>query len=253
MIVIEWNKYRNPYSAGKPIKSEKMFFGRDEIFEKAYAQLEQNPKDPIVLYGQRRMGKTSVLHHMPRRLNRLAGQERYTTVLLDLQGFSLRGSDDFWEDMVGYIHLKLQYDYQLPTLDLPLSEGKHKVYLINDFLPMVQGAIGERRLLLMFDESLLLEEVVAQEKLPRSIFDELRQLMHNDFQISFIYSLAAPVSTLLPEFQEMFKDALTLHVTYFCQKVARALTIPTLHKPFVTRSFFAGSRNPSRKSLALKF
>jgi hypothetical protein len=40
---------------------------------------------------------------MPRRLNRLAGQERYTTVLLDLQGFSLRGSDDFWVDMVGYI------------------------------------------------------------------------------------------------------------------------------------------------------
>ena len=129
--VIEWNKYRNPYSAGNPVKSEKMFFGRDEIFEKAHTHLEQNPTHPIVIYGQRRMGKTSVLHHMQRRLNAPSGQERYVAVLLDLQGFSLRGSDDFWEDMVGYIHLKLKYDYQLPKLDLPLSEGKHKKYLIS--------------------------------------------------------------------------------------------------------------------------
>ena len=88
---------------------------------------------------------------------------------------------------------------------------------------MVQRAIGERHLVLMFDESLRLEEVVGQERLPRSIFYELRQLMHNEPQISFIYSLATPVETLLPEFQEMFKDALTLHVTYFSSKVARAL------------------------------
>ncbi len=221
--MIDWNKYRNPYSAGNPIKSEKMFFGRDELFEKAHSHLTQNPSRPIVLYGQRRMGKTSVLYHMQRRLNALAGEERYVTVLLDLQGFSLSDSDDFWEDLVGYIDLKLQDDYQLPTLDLPLTSGKHKEYLIYEFLPMVQRAIGERHLVLMFDESLLIEEVVGRERLPLRIFDSLRQLMHVDRQVSFIYSLAAPVSTLLPEFQEMFKDALLLHVTYFSVPVARAL------------------------------
>lgn len=222
--VIEWNKYRNPYSAGNPVKSEKMFFGRDEIFERAYAHLHaaRNPSHPIVIYGQRRMGKTSVLHHMQRRLNALAGQERYATVLLDLQGFRLRSNDNFWKDMLGYMHLKLKRNYQLPKPDLPLFEGEYKLYFMNSFLPMVQSAIGERRLVLMFDESLRLSEVVAEKRLSKSIFDDLRQLMHNDF-ISFIYSLAAPVSTLQPEFKEMLKDALTLHVTYFPEKVARAL------------------------------
>lgn len=38
------------------------------------------------------------------------------------------------------------------------------------FLPTVQSAIGNRRLVLMFDESMRLEEVVLQERLPKSIF-----------------------------------------------------------------------------------
>jgi hypothetical protein len=223
--MIDWSKYpySNPYSAGNPIKSEEMFFGRDELFEKAHAHLDQNPNHPIIIYGQRRMGKTSVLYHMQRRLNALSGCERYATVLLDLQGFSLRGSDDFWEDMAAYIHFRLKHDYQLPKPDLTLFESDYKIAFREHFLPMVQSAIGERRLVLMFDESLRFEEVVIQERLPFSIFDDLRQLMQNEAQISFIYSLASPVSTLLPEFQKMFKDALTLHVTYFSQKVARAL------------------------------
>lgn len=82
----------NPYRAGPPIKDETMFFGRDHIFSQVHAHLVgEHPNQPIVIYGQRRMGKTSVLFQMERRLNAIFGQDRYVAVFLDLQGFRLRG------------------------------------------------------------------------------------------------------------------------------------------------------------------
>ena len=59
----------NPYVAGNPVKGA-LFVGRDEILR----QLEElwlNPGqvDSLVLYGHRRMGKSSILKNLPRRLD----------------------------------------------------------------------------------------------------------------------------------------------------------------------------------------
>ena len=72
----------NPYIAGAPIKGETMFFGRDDIFEAVRSRLVgQHQDNVVVIYGQRRTGKTSVLCQMGRRLN--ADRERYVAVLVD--------------------------------------------------------------------------------------------------------------------------------------------------------------------------
>jgi predicted AAA+ superfamily ATPase len=68
----------NPYRAGPPIKDEKMLFGRLNIFSQVHTHLVgELANHPIVIYGQRRMGKTSVLFQMERRLNAIEGQDRY--------------------------------------------------------------------------------------------------------------------------------------------------------------------------------
>jgi len=221
----------NPYRAGPPIKDEKMLFGRDHIFSQVHTHLVgEHPNHPIVIYGQRRMGKTSVLFQMERRLNAIEGQDRYVAVLLDLQGFKLRGEDHFWYELADTIHWEVSRDHLLPELDEAMFETDALLAFRNSFLPMMQAALGSRRLVLMFDESMRLEQVVGEERLPKSIFHDLGALMHCERQISFIYSLATLVSNLRPEYRAMFREALTLHVTFLNDQAAHGLVTEPVAK-----------------------
>ena len=55
----------NPYIAGNPVTGPEMFFGREDVFQFLRQTLMGQHRDNvIVLYGQRRTGKTSVLYQM---------------------------------------------------------------------------------------------------------------------------------------------------------------------------------------------
>ena len=60
----------NPYIAGSPITGTEMFYGREDVFSFIKRNLTGLHRDtPIVLYGQRRTGKTSVLYQLHRHLD----------------------------------------------------------------------------------------------------------------------------------------------------------------------------------------
>jgi len=72
----------NPYIAGAPVTETSMFFGREDVFDWIERSLTGRYIDHIlVLHGQRRVGKTSVLKQLQHRLS-----ERYIPVFFDLQG-----------------------------------------------------------------------------------------------------------------------------------------------------------------------
>ena len=52
------NKY-NPYIAGAPVRNEKMFYGRERLLRRLINNLHNNS---LMIYGPRRIGKTSLLH-----------------------------------------------------------------------------------------------------------------------------------------------------------------------------------------------
>ena len=62
-------KRTNPYVAGAPVTDQRMFFGREDVF----SWIEQNiggqfSDNMLVIHGQRRVGKTSVLKQLGNRL-----------------------------------------------------------------------------------------------------------------------------------------------------------------------------------------
>ena len=59
---------RNPYIAGRALKDTRGFCGRDDVFRVVQAELELPERNAIVLYGQRRIGKTSILLNLKSRL-----------------------------------------------------------------------------------------------------------------------------------------------------------------------------------------
>jgi hypothetical protein len=74
----------NPYVAGAPVFGESLFFGRQELIERI---LQSLPNNSILLYGERRIGKTSLQHQLKRRLRAMDDPEfEFHPVYVDLQG-----------------------------------------------------------------------------------------------------------------------------------------------------------------------
>ena len=59
---------RNPYIAGKALSDEHGFFGREDIFRLVETALSSPAHNALVLFGQRRIGKTSILLQLRRHL-----------------------------------------------------------------------------------------------------------------------------------------------------------------------------------------
>ncbi len=72
----------NPYVAGNPVGGEEAFVGRADVLAETLRMLRQLSASALVLYGQRRIGKTSVLLELAARLPE-AGP--YLPVYFDLQ------------------------------------------------------------------------------------------------------------------------------------------------------------------------
>lgn len=74
----------NPYVAGGPIFDEHLFYGREPLIRRILQTVHNNS---LLLHGERRIGKTSLLHQVQRRLEALddPGFE-FHPVYVDLQG-----------------------------------------------------------------------------------------------------------------------------------------------------------------------
>ena len=74
----------NPFIAGAPVLDTDMFFGRERLIERILQTIHNNS---LLLYGERRIGKTSLQHHLRRRLLQLDDPEYdFFPVYVDLQG-----------------------------------------------------------------------------------------------------------------------------------------------------------------------
>jgi tetratricopeptide (TPR) repeat protein len=74
----------NPYIAGAPVLDDDMFYGREKLTARMLSTLHRNS---LMITGERRIGKTTFLHHLKRTLAEDEGGEwRFFPVFVDLQG-----------------------------------------------------------------------------------------------------------------------------------------------------------------------
>jgi tetratricopeptide (TPR) repeat protein len=74
----------NPYIAGAPVLADDMFFGRQKLLTRILNVLHHNS---LMITGERRIGKTSLLHHLKKALERDDREDyRFYPVPSDLQG-----------------------------------------------------------------------------------------------------------------------------------------------------------------------
>ncbi len=179
-----------PYVTGTPLRSSEMFVGRQDVFDFVRENLlgaYQN--NVIVLHGQRRTGKTSVLYRLQQVL-----QDTHIAVLVDMQGKAARGAADFLYALSDDIAYTLENnDVMVELPDRPEYEQSPEFAFRSRFLrsaiaQMDNGHARQRNLLLMFDEFEELQKRVQDGKLDPEIFTFLRNLMQHEPRVDFIFS-----------------------------------------------------------------
>ena len=215
----------NPYIAGNPVTGTEMFFGREDVFDFVRQTLMGQHRDNvIVLYGQRRTGKTSVLYQMRSHIG-----ARYLCVFTDLHGFALEGISGFLWELANHILrvLRREYQIELPRLNRLEFMVDPRDFFENEFLNQVWSAIGDRHLLLMLDESVRLEEQVRAGKLEQEIFEYMRHLMQHYDRLNFLFSLGSGLEEMEKEYSFLFSVGLYKKISFLDHDAATALiTLP---------------------------
>ncbi|MGB8645343.1 MAG: AAA family ATPase [Anaerolineae bacterium] len=215
----------NPYIAGSPVTGSEMFFGRADVFTFVQeALVGQHRDNVIILYGERRTGKTSALYQMGRHLG-----PRYLCVFIDLHGLALDGLDGFLWELANTITRTLYrvYEIKLPPPPREAFAADARGYFENEFLNQVWVAIGDRHLLLMLDEAIRLQEQVQAGKLGREIFEYLRHLMQHYERLNFVFALGRGLEEMAQEYTFLFSVGLYKKISYLERETALALiTLP---------------------------
>jgi len=182
---IEFQPIPNPYIVGNPIRTKEMFFGRQDDFKYIADNLKNQTSGVlIVLTGERRSGKTSVLYQIQN--GELGGS--FFPVLIDVQSLVARSENEFYERLASEIRQRFERDgIELKDYDFA-SEGRHPAGTFGAFIAEAVSAINPKYLLLMFDEYELLETSITDGILSPSFTAFLASLLDKYPRISFIFT-----------------------------------------------------------------
>ncbi|MCP3980512.1 MAG: hypothetical protein GY716_14515 [bacterium] len=175
----------NPYIAGAPVLKDELFYGRERLMERVLQTIHNNS---ILLYGERRIGKTSFQHSLKRRLHALKDPEwTFFPVYIDLQGTPEEG---FFARLAEDVFHELEPKLNGVQPNEALHDG-HK-YQYREFVRDVRNVLGaleqatDKRPKL----ALLIDEIDELNTYDPRVNQRLRSL----FMKSFAENLVAVVS-----------------------------------------------------------
>ncbi|GCL38798.1 extracellular ligand-binding receptor [Sphaerospermopsis reniformis] len=145
----------NPYIIGRPIREPKNFFGREYLFSLIADSLPQNAK-LILLYGQRRIGKSSVLNLIPQKI----GSDEFIFINFDFQDKEKLSNNQILSDIAQKILEKLELPQDNNDVLEHLAENIQQDFQTfhREFLPQVYLNIGNKKIVLLWDEFDVLTE-----------------------------------------------------------------------------------------------
>ena len=194
-----------------------MFFGRQDVFD----WIEQNLSGRfvnhiLVIHGQRRVGKTSVLKQIPNHL-----PAHFIHVFIDLQGRTHTSLDRFqwWlaREICRAVGQARGQSIPVPERELFEQDGE---YLAVTFLPEVLSILGESILLLTFDEFDTLSEAEIQQSLTKPLIAYLRRMFDLP-NLNFIFSIGSSghkLENMQASYTEFFKTALYRKISFLKQE-----------------------------------
>jgi hypothetical protein len=213
----------SPYVMALPVKTPELFYGRQDIFAWINENISGASQESIlILHGERRMGKTSILYQL---LNR-PPTPQHICAFFSLELATTTSLGDLLYDMAIDVQRAMtQAGVLVPRPDQE-DLVMHAQRSFRAFCEQTEHALGDRRLLVMVDEIDILIAKVEQGVLSPDVFNFLRGLMQHSDKIAFVFTGAHKVREMMKDSQSiLFNMARTRRVSYLKPNEAKALIV----------------------------
>ncbi|QLE51242.1 ATP-binding protein [Nostoc sp. C057] len=196
----------NPYVVGDPVQGH-LFIGREDIIR----QLEElwvmgNQLQSVVLYGHRRMGKTSILVNAA---NCLGSQIQLAYVNLLRLGDSPQGVGEVLMAICDEISQTVKLP---PPADTDLLNLPYRTF--ERYLKQVEAKL-EGGLIIALDEFEKIEDLIEAKKIPIDFMGFLRGLVQMSSKIAFAFAGLHTLEEMTADyFQPFFASVIPIHVGF---------------------------------------
>jgi len=214
----------NPYVFGPPLeKGQETFVARPKIDSRIKGLLESSSSLPLLLYGQRRMGKTSLLKNMVDSL-----PDNFIMLFVDCQDASLSGVENhvsFLYNLARKMIREAKKHYPeliFPPLAKEALESDPFTQF-DEWLDDIEQAIGDKKLLLALDEFITLDNAFNQGRLEETI---ILGLFRNLIQHRSFFRLLLSGTHSFKELQHWASyliNVQTVHLNYLSEEEAEQL------------------------------
>jgi hypothetical protein len=193
----------NPYIAGNPVRGQSHFVGRTEILGDVLRLLHNPNANAIALYGQRRIGKTSILFQLE---EQLAESGKYLPVYFDLHDKADLSLAQILFRLAGQIARYVD----VPHLELADFDAEG-TYFHSVFLP---DAIKQTRkqLILLFDEFDVLDRPYKGQ-VGATFLPYLRRWIAGAYRVHFVLAMGRRPEDLSARMLNAFKQVQSHHVS----------------------------------------
>ncbi len=197
--VREGRRPPNPYVL-TPLTEGVGFYGREAVLRFVRNTLTAPYQNVVVLYGQRRIGKTTLLYQLMRPEQ---GPPGFRPVYFDLQG---RAEQQLGDVLYGLARAIARAVGLPPPRREAFADDSHFQY---GFLPTLDAALGGERLLLLVDEF----DVLGGEEVPPDaayyvLFSYLQDLLIvEQRRLAFVFVVGRRIDELPSRIKATFKSA----------------------------------------------
>ncbi|WP_392534695.1 ATP-binding protein [Nostoc sp. C117] len=198
--MIQLKSQRNPYIIGRPITEPEVFFGR----EKQLAFIEENLRQGekvILLHGQRRIGKSSLLQN----ISKVVNVNKSAFVSFDLEYHSQEKLENLLENLAEAIVEQLEIEPNKVVIPKAEQIEEQKDIFCTKFLPQIYDHLKDTNLVLLLDEFDALNNKYIGIEL-ESLFKQLKNIVYKNkrlFVIIFAGRKPADISNLLKIFPKV--------------------------------------------------
>ncbi len=212
----------NPYVAGRPIAHEQEFFGRQELLCTVENELRSPERSTVVIFGSRRIGKTSLLLQLQRTLP----SPSFLPVYFDLIGCGRKPLSRVLFEMASAIaHL---VGTNAPS---PQNFDEEGVFFRQVFLSELYGQLGEEcRPVLLLDQFDELDMGSENQDDPAvgsvPLLSYLRLILESEVRLGFVIVVGhASAEGLSVEAKGIFKGARYERISVLEPKSAAGLVL----------------------------
>ena len=231
-----------PFAGGGPVEDSNMFYGREEFIANITDAIINSPSKQVIIYGQKRSGKSSVLSHLKKRLMDTGKTFCISFSLGDISGNLTEAS--FYHKILNTIQQELELGQalgvfeQIPSFGLPPADNfkaEDKENPLNTFTKyMVKFKLAcrqtpgweDKKLVVMIDEFTYLYTEIKEGHISPSIMKQWKAVTQNEraqFSVVLVGQDVVPSFKKEDYARNAFGVIQDIRLTYLQEAPARAL------------------------------